>query len=52
MMTPGDAVTATVFMIFPLYLLYELGILLSHRVYKWRQRHENRMDTAPEHAIQ
>lgn len=40
MMTPGDAMTATVFMMFPLYMLYELGILLSRRVYKWRQRYE------------
>jgi sec-independent protein translocase protein TatC len=44
-MTPGDALTATVFMIIPLYLLYELGILLSHNVYKWRQRHENKIET-------
>jgi sec-independent protein translocase protein TatC len=44
-MTPGDAITATVFMIVPLYMLYELGILLSHRVYKWRQRHENKIDS-------
>jgi sec-independent protein translocase protein TatC len=44
-MTPGDALTATVFMIIPLYLLYELGIILSHNVYRWRQRHENRIDS-------
>jgi sec-independent protein translocase protein TatC len=53
LMTPGDALTATVFMIIPLYFLYELGILLSHRVYKWRQRHENRLENpSPEQATQ
>jgi sec-independent protein translocase protein TatC len=46
LMTPGDAITATTFMIIPLYLLYELGIILSHNVYRWRQRHENKIDSA------
>jgi sec-independent protein translocase protein TatC len=48
LITPGDAFTATLFMIIPLYLLYEFGILLSTRVYRWRQRHENRIDGTAE----
>jgi sec-independent protein translocase protein TatC len=38
--SPGDAIAATLALIIPLYLLYELGIILSGRVYRWRQRHE------------
>lgn len=47
LMTPGDAMTATVAMIIPLYFLYELGIFLAQHVYRWRQRRE-----APEDASQ
>jgi sec-independent protein translocase protein TatC len=51
--SPGDAIAATLALIVPLYLLYELGIILSGNVYKWRQRHENKIDDtsgAPESA--
>ena len=41
-LTPGDAVTATVALLGPLYLLYELGILLSSRAHRWRQRRDER----------
>jgi sec-independent protein translocase protein TatC len=38
LITPGDAITATVALLAPLYLLYELGIFLSRGVYRWRER--------------
>lgn len=38
--TPGDAITLTVMMMFPLVLLYELGILLSMGVYRRRRKAE------------
>jgi len=36
--TPGDAITLTIFMMFPLILLYEFGILLSAGVYRRRAK--------------
>lgn len=36
--TPGDAVTLTVMMMFPLILLYELGIFLSMGIYRGRRK--------------
>ncbi len=38
LISPGDAITATVMMTFPLYFLYEGGILLSRIVYRRKQR--------------
>jgi sec-independent protein translocase protein TatC len=38
--TPGDAITLTVMMMFPLVLLYEFGIFLSAGVYRRRQKKE------------
>ncbi len=38
--TPGDAITLTIFMMFPLVLLYEFGIFLSAGVYRRRIRAE------------
>jgi sec-independent protein translocase protein TatC len=42
--TPGDAVTATVALVGPLYLLYELGIFLARVAQKWRERREAASD--------
>jgi sec-independent protein translocase protein TatC len=39
LITPGDAITATVFMMGPLMALYEIGILLSKLVERGRARH-------------
>jgi sec-independent protein translocase protein TatC len=36
--TPGDAIYSTALLVGPLYALYELGIILSRRVYGWRER--------------
>ena len=36
--TPGDAITLTVMMMFPLILLYELGIFLSMGIYRGRRQ--------------
>jgi sec-independent protein translocase protein TatC len=38
--TPGDAITLTVMMMFPLILLYEFGIFLSAGVYRRREKAE------------
>ncbi|MGB0543159.1 MAG: twin-arginine translocase subunit TatC [Longimicrobiales bacterium] len=38
--TPGDAITLTVMMMFPLILLYEFGIFLSAGVYRRRAKQE------------
>ena len=38
--TPGDAITLTVMMMFPLVLLYEFGIFLSAGVYRRRAKAE------------
>jgi Sec-independent protein secretion pathway component TatC len=50
--TPGDALAATLAMIVPLYFLYELGIVLSTRVYRWRERRDSSGDSpsAPDAA--
>jgi sec-independent protein translocase protein TatC len=39
LITPGDAITATVFMMGPLILLYEVSILLARLVERSRARH-------------
>jgi len=44
LITPGDAITATVALLGPLYLLYELGIVLSGGVYRWRERRSSGAD--------
>jgi sec-independent protein translocase protein TatC len=46
--TPGDFIAATIAMVVPLYFLYELGIFLSHRVHRWRERRENAIGDASE----
>lgn len=40
LITPGDVIAATVALMFPLYLLYELGIFLSRGVHRWRERRD------------
>jgi sec-independent protein translocase protein TatC len=42
--TPGDAITLTVMMMFPLILLYELGIFLSVGIYRRRRKHERELE--------
>jgi sec-independent protein translocase protein TatC len=49
LVTPGDLLIATLALVIPLYMLYELGILLSVVMYRWRQRRENSID-APDEA--
>jgi sec-independent protein translocase protein TatC len=39
-MTPSDAITATVMLVAPLYCLYEIGILLSVVAYRWSERRD------------
>jgi sec-independent protein translocase protein TatC len=40
LITPGDVITATIALMFPLYALYELGIILSRGVHRWRERRD------------
>lgn len=40
LLTPGDALTATVALVVPLYLLYEVSIVCSAWVHRWRARRE------------
>lgn len=42
--TPGDAITLTVMMMFPLILLYELGIFLSVGIYRGRRKRERELE--------
>ena len=42
--TPGDAITLTVMMMFPLVLLYELGIFLSVGIYRGRRKRERELE--------
>ena len=42
--TPGDAITLTVMMMFPLILLYELGIFLSLGIYRRRRQREEELE--------
>lgn len=42
--TPGDAITLTIFMMFPLILLYEFGIFLSAGVYRRRSKREAELE--------
>lgn len=44
--TPGDAITLTVMMMFPLILLYELGIFLSMGIYRGRRKREAEREEA------
>jgi sec-independent protein translocase protein TatC len=41
LITPGDLLIATLALVFPLYLLYELGIILSAIVYRWREARDD-----------
>jgi sec-independent protein translocase protein TatC len=36
--TPGDALASTLLLVGPLYALYEFGIVLSRRAYRWRSQ--------------
>jgi sec-independent protein translocase protein TatC len=45
-LTPGDLVWTTLAMAVPLYLLYELSIVLSGIVYRRRERHKAGDDRA------
>jgi sec-independent protein translocase protein TatC len=44
--TPGDAITLTVMMMFPLVLLYELGILLSVGIYRGKRKRAEEFDAS------
>ncbi len=46
--TPGDAITLTIFMMVPLILLYEFGIFLSAGVYRRRAKAEKAAEKAAE----
>jgi sec-independent protein translocase protein TatC len=46
--TPGDAITLTVMMMFPLVLLYEFGIFLSAGVYRRRAKAEKEYEASLE----
>lgn len=46
--TPGDAITLTVMMMFPLVLLYEFGIFLSAGVYRRREKAEKAYEASLE----
>ncbi|MDA0328534.1 MAG: twin-arginine translocase subunit TatC [Gemmatimonadetes bacterium] len=46
--TPGDAITLTIMMMFPLVLLYEFGIFLSAGVYRRREKAERELEANPE----
>ena len=53
--TPGDAITLTIMMMFPLVLLYEFGIFLSAGVYRRREKAEQELEARlepPEHSVQ
>ena len=45
LVTPGDLLIATMALVFPLYLLYELGIILSVFMYRWREGRDNSIST-------
>jgi sec-independent protein translocase protein TatC len=49
--TPGDAITLTIMMMFPLVILYEFGILLSAGVYRRRARAETRYESSLEPPV-
>jgi sec-independent protein translocase protein TatC len=46
--TPGDAITLTIFMMLPLLLLYEFGIFLSVGVYRRREKAEEEYEASLE----
>jgi sec-independent protein translocase protein TatC len=46
--TPGDLITLTILMMFPLVLLYELGIFLSAVIYRRREKREKEYEASLE----
>ena len=44
--TPGDAITLTVMMMFPLVLLYELGIFLSVGIYRGKRKRAEEFESS------
>jgi sec-independent protein translocase protein TatC len=46
LVTPGDLLIATLALVVPLYLLYELGILLAVVTYRWRTRRDASAESA------
>jgi len=53
--TPGDAITLTIMMMFPLVLLYEFGIFLSAGVYRRRAKAEKAYEaslTPPDGSVE
>ncbi len=54
-LTPGDALTLTLFLMLPLVLLYEFSILLSSMIYRRRRLREERLqpsETPPEGVVE
>jgi sec-independent protein translocase protein TatC len=49
--TPGDAITLTIFMMLPLILLYEFGIFLSAGVYRRRAQAEKEHEASLEPPV-
>jgi sec-independent protein translocase protein TatC len=47
LITPGDLLIATLALVIPLYLLYELGIVLAVLVYRWREARDDASDATP-----
>lgn len=47
LITPGDAITLTLFMVAPIFLLYEFSILLSVLVWRKRDARDAPAETAP-----
>ena len=47
LITPGDAITLTLFLVTPIFLLYEFSILLSVLVWRKRDARDGRTETAP-----
>lgn len=50
--TPGDAITLTIFLMFPLILLYEFGIFLSAGVYRRREKAERKREAEYEASLE
>lgn len=46
LITPGDAITLTLFLVTPIFLLYEFSILLSVLVWRKRDARDGRAETA------
>ena len=47
LISPGDAITLTLFMVAPIFLLYEFSILLSVLVWRKRDARDGQAETAP-----